>query len=164
MGRRFGTFIIVVSVAAVLWTVLSQYQGMDGRFFGASPSSLKALAFYLIGDYRTAAEAYRAGLRSQVEAALVTAPTSWTALLAEDLDTADSLARRELRADPMSVHSILTLGEVALARTESLTAGIYRADSRRAWFLANLRRAARVRSRSSTTPTLYYYRARYPAG
>lgn len=106
--------------ALVLGAVLlRQVGGLDGRFIQPSWRGLEGLARYVIGDYASAAQAYRAHLaREAADALLATsdpATAAWLAFASGDAVRATQLARTALAANPGDVEATLTLAEVALA-------------------------------------------------
>ena len=114
MGKRRGVLLGLILLSVLSWGVMRFLSTLDRRFVAISAPGVRALASYLIGDYRGAARGYRAHLRSRLGAASPPVDRAWAALVNEDLASARALAESRL-ANGDDVEALLTLGEVALA-------------------------------------------------
>jgi superkiller protein 3 len=109
---------VVAALCLVLvWSIAYRhFSQMDERFFQPSLSGIKGLVFYEIGDYRSAALAYRARLREAYSEERTAADPAWNALLRGDFESAASLSQTALEKDPPGIDPHLNLGEIALER------------------------------------------------
>lgn len=106
---------IVVMLFVLALVVRGQLRGMDGRWFQPSLAGAQGLARYLLGDYSGAARAYRLHFQQLCEGYRAASDSAWHALVCGDLRMARQKAQEELKRDLSSTHTLLTLGEVALA-------------------------------------------------
>jgi tetratricopeptide (TPR) repeat protein len=116
--RRVAVVVLLVVIGVALKSCVFD---LDVRLVRPSRSGGKALAYYLIGRYAPAARAYRADLADRV-ANDPDADPEWKALLTGDLSSAKRIADERAHAGDASNHSLLTLGEIALARNETTAA------------------------------------------
>jgi tetratricopeptide (TPR) repeat protein len=119
---RVRTLLLVALIAIALLAAVDQLARMSRRFFGGSAFAAWALAHYLVGDYAGAARLYRDDLRRTAATAPGERASSWSALVAGDLERAEAQARMESRLAPADPEPGLTLAEIALARRDSPTA------------------------------------------
>jgi tetratricopeptide (TPR) repeat protein len=113
---RRGRFVLLglIVVSVVSWGVIRYLNTLDPRFVAVSAPGIKALASYLIGDYRGASRAYWVHLRSLLGNDGRSVDPAWAAFVNGDLASARVLAEARL-AKTEDDDALLTLGEVALA-------------------------------------------------
>jgi tetratricopeptide (TPR) repeat protein len=89
---------------------------MDERFFQSSASGAKGLAFYLIGNYEGAADAYREHLRRLSETEVTHPDATRHAMLRGDYVEATRIALSVLDGTPDDPEALLALGDVAVSQ------------------------------------------------
>lgn len=114
---RFRPAIVVALVLALLWlTAYWHLSQLSWDLVQVSRSGPRALALYMVGNYRDASRAYRAGQHGRLEAQYMDDPTGYWALRAGHPDEAERRARISLALVPAAVEPQITLGELALER------------------------------------------------
>jgi len=104
--------VAILIIAAVL--ALDQLARMDRRFLVRTWPATRALAHYLVGDYRRAAHFYRVDLARRARTVPADEAWSWTTMMGGDLERAAFEARAELQRSPDEPDALLTLAEIAL--------------------------------------------------
>lgn len=89
---------------------------MDSRFFQPSTLGIKGLAFYIMGNYRGAADAYRTHLMEAYTTERTASDPGWNALLKGNLQEAEEISQKKLERDPDAFVPLLNLGEIALEK------------------------------------------------
>jgi tetratricopeptide (TPR) repeat protein len=114
---RLRPALIVAAALMVLWLIAYWHLSpLSWDLVQISRSGPRALALYLLGNYRDAGRAYRAGQQGRIRVPYVGDPTGYWAFLAGHLDEAEQRARTTLALVPTAVEPLVTLGEIALER------------------------------------------------
>jgi tetratricopeptide (TPR) repeat protein len=115
---RFRLPIIVAVGLALLWLIgYWRIHQLDGNLVQISRPG--ALVLYLTGNYRNAARAYRIGQQGQIELRYADDPTGFWALRAGHQHEAERRAKTTLALVPTAIEPQITLGELALERSQT---------------------------------------------
>ncbi len=115
---RFRLPIIVAVGLALLWLIgYWRIHPLDGRLVQISRPG--ALVLYLTGNYRNAARAYRIAQQGQIELRYADDPSGFWALRAGHQHEAERRAKTTLALVPTAIEPQITLGELALERTQT---------------------------------------------
>jgi tetratricopeptide (TPR) repeat protein len=115
---RFRLPIIVAVGLALLWLIgYWRIHPLDGRLVQISRPS--ALVLYLTGNYRNAARAYRIAQQGQIELRYADDPSGFWALRAGHQHEAERRAKTTLALVPTAIEPQITLGELALERSQT---------------------------------------------
>jgi tetratricopeptide (TPR) repeat protein len=101
-------------VAISVFMIRHYVEDMDGRFFQSSVSGAKGLAWYLVGNYEAAADAYREDLRHLYETELTHPDAARQAMLRGDDAEATRIALSTLDRAPDDSEALLVLGDIAV--------------------------------------------------
>jgi tetratricopeptide (TPR) repeat protein len=115
---RTRTLIVVGLIVLASLFALRHLARMDPAFFRRTIPATRALAHYLVGDYRGAAHFYRVDLARWAATVPAEHAWSWTMMVRGDLEGAAAQAKAELGQSPEHPAPLLTLAEIALARGE----------------------------------------------
>jgi tetratricopeptide (TPR) repeat protein len=109
--------VAVAIVVAISVMIIRHYiEDMDGRFFQASISGAKGLAWYLVGNYQAAADDYREHLRSLYGAELTYPDPARHAMLRGEYAEATRIALAALDRAPDDSEALLALGDIAVTQ------------------------------------------------
>jgi Putative Zn-dependent protease, contains TPR repeats len=115
---RFRLPIIVAVGLALLWLIgYWRLHPLDGRLVQISRPG--ALVLYLTGNYRNAARAYRIAQQGQIELRYADDPSGFWALRAGHQHEAERRAKTTLALVPTAIEPQITLGELALERSQT---------------------------------------------
>jgi len=107
--------VFIAILLVISWVKVHQHiSQMDRRFFQPSLQGIQALLLYEIGNYKGAAEAYRAHFM-ETDDSEETSDPGLNALLRDDLFSAETISKSDLEKGRNQINAALTLGEVALA-------------------------------------------------
>ncbi len=124
ISKNWQIFLAILVV--IFWVkVYRHFTQMDDRFFPESFQGMQGLLFYETGNYKAAAEAYRAHFIKTDDWEERNDP-ALNALLQGDLFSAEMIAKSDLEKGQNEMNAALTLGEVALANKKD--------DVAQAWF------------------------------